>query len=235
VAKARLYCWLAVFAIGFHPGAAAQVYGSLSLGPAKVQDLNFRDRATADLLLDAGTAWHLSGAIGYRFSPAIRAELNLGYLDGSATGTFRQNIITIAACGITPSQPCLDARVRSDIKGKTALAMGYLDFPANGALTPFIGLGAGLGRQSLDVVGTARTTGTGPGTPFTVIYGGATSFAYRATAGLSFDFGPVAADLAYAYTRMGKPDLDARGAFVFFTFDRPLKVHALTATARFAF
>lgn len=214
--------------------ADAEMYGALSLGPAKIQDLNFRDRSTADLLLDTKSAWQLSGAIGYRFAPMFRAEISLGYLDGNARGMLQQNIVTIAACGITPNNPCLDAAVRADVKGTTALTMGYVDFATGGPVRPFIGLGVGLGRQSLEVTGSART-GNGPGTPFAVINGGDTEIATRATAGAAIDVGSVEVDVAYAYTRTGKPSLPARGALVFFTFDRPLKAHALTATARIPF
>ncbi|MBM3514398.1 MAG: hypothetical protein FJX59_11885 [Alphaproteobacteria bacterium] len=214
--------------------AVAQVYGSLSLGPAKVQDLNFRDPSTADLLLDAGSAWQVSGALGYRFSPLLRAELNLGYLDGDAKGRQQQNIVTIAACGITPNNPCLDAAVTADIKGTTALAMGFVDIPTSGPIVPFLGAGIGVGRESLDVLGTART-GAGAGTPFTVLDDADSGFAIRGTAGISIDVGSFQTDLAYAYTRTAKPKMTGRSSFISYTFDRPLRVHALTATARFAF
>lgn len=213
---------------------AAQMYGSLRLGPAKVQDLNYRNTATVDLLLDVETGWQLQGAVGYRFSPMFRAEINVGYLDADAEGTFRQNIITIAACGITPQQPCLAADVEGDIKGTTVLGMGYVDIPTGGAVTPFIGAGLGYGRESLDVVGRALTA-TGPGTPFTIMDDGDGGFVYRAAAGLSLDLGGVTGDVAYSYTQTEKPNLNGRGALVAFTFDRPLKVHAVTASVRVSF
>lgn len=214
--------------------AAAQMYGSLSLGPAKVQDLNYRDTATVDLLLDVGTGWQIQGALGYRFSPMFRAEVDVGYLDAEAEGTFRQNIITIAACGITPQQPCLAADVEGDVKSTTVFGMGYVDIPTRSAVTPFLGVGLGYARQGLDVEGRALAA-TGPGTAFTIMDDSDGGFAYRGTAGLAIDLGSVTADLAYSYTQTEKPSLAGRGALVAFTFDRPLKVHAVNASVRIGF
>lgn len=220
--------------LGMAAPASAQMYGSLSLGPAKVQDLNYRNTSTVDLLLDVDTGWQLQGAIGYRFTPMFRTEVNVGYLDADADGTFRQNIITIAACGITPSQPCLAADVDGKVKGTTVLGMGYLDIPTGGPITPYLGAGLGYGRQSLDVTGTTLIA-TGRGAPFTLLDDDDGGFAYRATAGIGLDLGKVTGDIAYSYTRTDKPKLNGRGAFVAFTVDRPLRVHAITATVRVGF
>lgn len=57
--------------IGIPSAAAAQAYGALSLGPAKMQDMSFRDPATGDLLLDVKTARHMSGTLGYHWSPLV--------------------------------------------------------------------------------------------------------------------------------------------------------------------
>ncbi|MDX2225102.1 MAG: outer membrane beta-barrel protein [Rhodospirillaceae bacterium] len=215
--------------------ATAQFYGSLGVGPAFVDNLSFRDPRTVNLLVDNGTAWTITGAVGYRFSPMVRTELELGYLDGSGKGTFQQNIITIAACGITPSQPCLDAAVTSDSKAKTAMAMGYLDIPTDTMITPYVGAGAGFLRQSLDVTGTART-GTGAGSPFTILDDSDTELALRGAAGITLDFGGnVEGDLGYTYTRASRPKLAGKGAFVAFNVNERAEVHAIKATARYKF
>lgn len=224
---------IALFAIAAAP-AAAQTYGTLSLGPAKVEDLNFRDPQTANVLLDVGSAWQASGALGYRWSDHLRTEITLGYLDANAKGTQSLNIVTIAACGITPATPCLTSAVRGDVKGVTALAMGYVDLSTDGPVVPFLGAGVGMARQSLEINAT-QTSGPSTGGPFAIVDDGDNAFAYRATAGLTFNLAGVDADLAYSYTRTAKPSLKGRSTFINFTFDRPLEVHAVTAAVRIGF
>ncbi|MCB2106781.1 MAG: porin family protein [Rhodobacteraceae bacterium] len=214
--------------------AQAQFYGSLSAGPAFVGDANFRDPATADLSIDYGTGWTINGALGYRFSPMVRGEIELGYLSADGSGPLTENILTIAACGNTPQQPCLDRDVDADLTAKTALASAFVDIPTGTAVTPYIGAGMGLMRQSLDIVGVGRTA-QGAASPFTVMDDGSTEFAYRGALGFAFDMGSMEGDIGYTYTRSSKPTLSGRSSFISFDYDRPVAVHAITAKVRLDF
>lgn len=225
---------LLLLAISVPSAAAAQVYGALSLGPAKVQDMNFRDPATADLLLDVKASWHLSGTLGYRWSPSVRTELSLGYLDGKITGAQRQNIVTIAACGLTPNAPCISGAVRGSVKNTTVLAMGFVDLVTPGPIVPYFGLGAGIGRESQDINATI-TSGPMSGEKFAIVDDGELEFAMRAAAGVTIDLGNVEADVGYTFTRMSKPALTGRSTFISFVFDQPLRSHAVSAALRFGF
>lgn len=75
-------------------------------------------------------------------------QLNLGYLDGKTTGAQRQNIVTIAACRLSPNTPCISGAVRGDVKNITALAMSFVDLVSPGPIVPYFWLSTGIGRET---------------------------------------------------------------------------------------
>ena len=164
-------------------------YGSIRIGPAFVEDMNFSDSTTADLGLNPKAGWSAGGALGYRFFDALRMECDLAYTANKLNGAFQQNVQTFAPCGEFPGTPCLDPTVDGDIYMLTGFAMTYYDFPLIGQIRPYVGLGVGFVDINLDV-GTSATLNDGPVSRFAIIDGSDTVIGYRGSLGLHTQSAP---------------------------------------------
>ncbi|MDX2143823.1 MAG: outer membrane beta-barrel protein [Rhodospirillaceae bacterium] len=217
------------------PTAAQEgFYGSLKTGAAMPGDLDFSDRATSDLRLDSETGWTLGGALGYRFSPLLRAELALDYLDADVDGSYRENVFAVP-CGTFANQPCLGPAVDGDVNALSGFAMGYFDVDTGTSLSPYLGAGLGFSRIGVDVNTTARLN-NGTSSPLAIVDDSDTAFGYRATAGVSYTLKAAMIDVGYSYTRHDKSSFAAKGSAVqAFAFRPRLDSHDIKAGVRLAF
>jgi opacity protein-like surface antigen len=208
-------------------------YAGLRVGRAVAADLAVQSPSVS-LELDGGVRWSVDGALGYRFWPAFRSELSIGYLSARYAGRYRENVVSIP-CGEVPSVPCIGAGVDADTEAWSAFAMGYFDLPVTERLGAYAGAGPGLIREAREV----RTTtlmNNGTSQPRTLLDGRDTELALRFGAGVIYRLGASEVDVGYSFTRAGKPEFTARGIGVqSFTFDSRLKSHVVAAGVRMAF
>jgi opacity protein-like surface antigen len=142
---------------------------------------------------DFDTTVVLDAALGYRFTPWLRAEALLSWrpsMDFSGQSNF---------IGAGNNQP-----VRGSLSSLAGFGVAYIDLPRIGSLQPFLGAGLGVARNRLGSMRyafpslSAEATTTTPG-------GSSTDLAYLLTAGLSLPLGErLDLDLAYRYTDLGQ-------------------------------
>jgi len=210
------------------------LYGSLSIGPAFLGAMNFAEASTANLNLNPKTGWVFGGALGYRLLENIRVEADVSYTAADLNGTFQQNVQAFVPCGEFEGNPCLAPTVDGDVDSFSALAMVYYDFPVNGPLKPFAGLGIGFADINLDV-GTRATLNDGPVSRYSIIDGSDTVMAYRGAVGASYNVGIADLSLAYAYTFTGRPSFAGQGTLVTFDFNRKLNSHSVRLALSYNF
>jgi len=191
-------------------------YGTLSAGAAESETMTFAQASTANLSLDPKTGWALEASLGYHVSDLLRAAVAFGYGMNALRGRFQENVVTIAACGNTPSFPCLSPDVTGDINTLDAFAMGYVDLPLGVVFQPYPGAGVGIVRADVD----AHSRGAmnnGTVSQFDLINANSSAMAYRGKVGFTLPIGLTEADVAYAYTVTDKLSLPGRGPNVTFT------------------
>lgn len=229
-------------ALGFAAVSAASAaepgpYVGLKGGAVSVEDMVFSDPTTADMTIDSKTGWLLGGVAGYRFANVpLRGELELAYQRNNIGGTYSENVLPIVACGNDPGNPCLSGRIDDGRLGATTFfGMGYFDIPAQGRLTPYVGVGLGMVHTSLE----AESDGSfnnGSRTEVTLIDDGDTVLGYRAAAGFAYALSSnVDLTLDYTYTRTDRPSLAGSSPVLSFDFDRRMNAHAVNAGVRLAF
>jgi opacity protein-like surface antigen len=152
---------------------------------------------------DFGTGHAFDGAIGYRFSPALRGELRLTHrsgfdFDGEA------NFLNVSG-----PQP-VDGSLRS-----TALfALGYVDLVRVGRVQPFFGAGVGLARNRIGDMRYAFP-GLGANASTTVSGGSHTGLAWMASAGVNVALeAGWSLDVAWRYADLGRIGTDHGGATI---------------------
>ncbi|MCP4233371.1 MAG: outer membrane beta-barrel protein [Aestuariibacter sp.] len=92
---------------------------------------------------DFGDSYFFEGAVGYKFTPMVRAELAYGYARGFE---FQGNA---RFAGVGDSQP-----VSADLKSQYFLVNTYVDFPEfelseTFRLQPYLGAGFGKSRNEV--------------------------------------------------------------------------------------
>lgn len=217
------------------PGHAEGFYVSGSVGAAMQADSDNTGATSADFetgnggALPAGTpiasgtsvGWKTefdngmsySAALGYQYSPAIRAEVQLtssksdvdthksvtlggGSIDGLDAGALTGSPDTL---GVTVADVVADGR--GDIKTTAVFLNGYYDFTNGSPFTPY--LGAGIGYAKTDV--TFSPSGVG------IINDDDSGFAYQLMAGASYAFDErwaVFGQYTYRSVEDGKYDVD---------------------------
>lgn len=208
--------------------------GSIHVGPAFVEDMNFSESTTADLSLNPKTGWAVGGALGYRFYDTFRVEFDLAYSSNELSGTFQQNVQAFVPCGEFAGNPCLDSSTDGDIDSLAGFATVYYDFPAVGQIRPYAGIGVGFVDIDLEV-GTRATLNDGPVSRFAIINGSDTVLGYRGSLGLTYPIGPADLNLGYTYTFTDRLNLAGQGTLVSFDFDRKMNRHAVAAGPTYRF
>ncbi len=209
-------------------------YGALRAGATEPATMTFAQPTTANLSLDSQTGWVLEGALGYHLSDLLRAEVAVSYGMNNLRGRFQENVVTIAACGNTPSFPCLSPDVTGDINTLGAFGMGYVDLPFGILFKPY--LGAGLGLIRVDANAQSRASmNNGTVSRFDIIDANNSVLAVRGKVGFTTSVGLADVDVAYSFTVTDKLSLPGRGPNVTFTFDRRMTTHSLTAGVTYRF
>ncbi len=183
---------------------------------------------------DFGEGAVLDAAIGYRFSPRLRAEALLSYrpdMDFAGEADF---------LNVPGRQP-----VSADMRSLGVFAVGYVDLPPMGRLQPFIGAGIGAAHNRIGSV-TYGFPGLGANAA-TVIRGGShTDLAYLVTLGAAVPLTDrLTLDIAYRYTDLGEVRTDSGTATIVRnsgtrTLDiagiqAELKTHGVMASLRYDF
>jgi len=160
---------------------------------------------------DNGTSY--SAAIGYRYTPSLRAEVQLtnsksdvdthksvtlggGSIDGLDAAALTGSADTL---GVTVADVVADGR--GDIKTTAIFLNGYYDFTNESPFTPYVG--AGLGYAKTDV--TFKPSGVG------IIDDNDSGLAYQVMAGLTYEFGErwdVFGQYTYRSVEDGKYNVD---------------------------
>ncbi len=92
-------------------------------------NLPTRDEGTLD------NAAVFAGALGYRFNPNVRTEIE---------GAYRKNDFDDTSLGVL---------LTGDTKITTGLINAYYDFANNSFVTPYVGVGVGFAHGTLDITG----------------------------------------------------------------------------------
>ena len=201
-------------------------YGSLRIGPAFTEDMNFAETTTADLNLNPKTGWMAGGLLGYRLLDFFRLEFDLAYTANELNGTFQQNVQAFVPCGEFLGNPCLDPTVDGDIDTLTGFAMAYYDFSMIGKVRPYVGVGVGFVDINLDVDARAALN-DGPVSRFSIIGESDTVIGYRGSLGLAYTVGAANLTLGYTYSSTARPAFAGHGTLVSFSFDRKINNHAV--------
>lgn len=221
------------------------VGGSVLLpGSTKVTDrdcagANSLIPCAADNKIDGDVGWLVGGAVGYRFTPWLRADVSLGYGQDTASGTR-------APVPPEVNTPSYHAKFTSF----GGFVTGYIDFagflaPGQlGGFEPFIGAGIGASRVRINEL-TFSNTGF-PGVQFNLPELETTKAAFKFTVGTGYRFDRHwALEVAYTYYDLGHVDTPAgtvtttpAGAFPPFQtngFDVRLRSHAVELGLRYDF
>uniref|UniRef100_UPI0025C0EB58 outer membrane protein n=1 Tax=Brevundimonas sp. TaxID=1871086 RepID=UPI0025C0EB58 len=205
-------------------------YGAIDAGYKFDHDIKAESSTTgASWKYDVNPGWAAFARLGYRFNPNWRVELEGGYRSGDI-GKIRAVSGTQGLCNLTPTTGACHSP-EGDIESTTLMANVIYDFGSSAwGIRPFVGLGAGVNRVSIDTIGNLRAN---RGSTFTAD-DSSTKFAAQALAGLSYAVGDRAnIDLTYRYLT-GDASFDSKtvgsgpGATNFGTWDGDYnKVHTV--------
>ncbi len=135
----------------------------------------------------------LDGALGYRFTPWLRAEALLSWRPQLAY-SGQSNFL-----GAGPSQP-----VNGAVESLAGFAVAYVDLPRVAGVRPFLGAGIGGARNHLDGV-TYRFPSIAAKASTTTAGGSSSGFAYLLTAGVAVPLSErLSVDLAYRFSDLGQ-------------------------------
>jgi len=212
--------------------AQAQVYYRVEVGYSQSTGTDLKDKDfansgvicgdplcnSAGSIKDVGSSYTLGAAVGYRFSPNLRADVALGYRPGYAID---------ATDGSGTS-------FKADVKSVSLMANGYYDFPLSG-WTPYVGAGLGFAQNKVDTVsfGGPGFSGTAPGGTKS-----GTAYALMLGAGIPLS-GRTTLDIGYRYIDLGKIEASSGTvtvngfAFPYAGADGKLTAHELTVGLRF--
>ena len=239
----KLKLLASVAAVGLLAAGAASAepngwYGAIDAGYKFDHDIKAESSVTgATWKYEVNPGWAAFARLGYRFNPNWRVELEGGYRSGDI-GTIRASSGTQGLCNLTPATGACHSP-EGDIESTTLMANVIYDFGSSAwGVRPFVGLGAGVNRVSIDTVGNQRAN---RGSTFTAD-DTSTKFAAQAIAGLSYAVGDRAnIDLTYRYLT-GDSSWDSAtvgsgpGATNFGTWDGDYnKVHTVTLGLRYSF
>ena len=199
--KLKLLVGGAAAAFAMSAGAASAEpdgwYGAVDAGYHIMEDGINAESSTngSNWVYEVNDGWAAFARLGYRFNPNWRVELEGGYRSGDI-GTVRAVSGPQGLCNFTPATgPCFSPE--GDIESATLMANVIYDIGGEyWGIRPFVGLGVGVNRVSIDTVGRLRQN---PGTNFTAD-DSSTKFAAQAIAGLAYAVGDRAnIDLTYRY------------------------------------
>lgn len=183
---------------------------------------------TATLPSSIGNSVIFGGGIGYRVSPAFRADITLDYLPSFKASGHLANASYIGTAA-------------ANVDSLVGLLNGYLDFNGLkpglfGAFDPYVS--AGFGFSDNDI---GAATGSLDSLPFRLSGNTETSFAWAVGAGLGYALSPrLTLDLSYQYRDLGEIQSGSTGTIRGSTgpvtpATADLRVHTVTVGLRYAF
>ena len=152
-------------------------YVTLGVGVSGVGDFSMQSPDAGAPLDKPGTNVVAGLAVGYRFSPAFRADIGVSYRPESDFNT-------------TDSQ--LGLNYATNLKSLRGFVTGYVDVAglmepgALGAFSPFVGFGVGLARNSLKDITVTDLTAPTNAQQFTISGEDHTNLAWKAVAGVGY-------------------------------------------------
>lgn len=138
--KTLLKALIILVAISQPALARAEFYLSGHVGGGRAGDTTIDNTTTADHRITHDLGFDLGVATGYALSPFLRLEAELNSRNGDAHRIDGENANS------------------GDFTGYTAMVNLYLDLANSSKVTPFIGVGGGLLRLSLDNLRTDSLT-----------------------------------------------------------------------------
>jgi outer membrane protein OmpA-like peptidoglycan-associated protein len=236
--KSRLLAGAAMAAAFAATGASAQVtsgfYGALDLGYHRPEGIETEstliapDQRRYDWTFDSEEDFAGFARIGYRLSPQLRVELEGGYRGGdvaSVRGAPRGANYPVGLC--TPgvirtaaASNCGDPSGSIEAYTLLANAIYDLNFLEFQRIVPFVGLGVGVTRLNVDVLGQFSNVvpsvvvgAVSPAIQNLTIDDEDMSLAYQGLAGLTFNATErLAIDLTYRYLSGSDLRFESRGS-----------------------
>jgi OOP family OmpA-OmpF porin len=222
--KFKLLAGAALAAVAAASGASAAEgwYGAVDLGyhmPNSLKADSSNNAANGQPYrwrFDQKDDWAAFARLGYQFNSNWRVELELGYRPGdidSVRGGPANSIVGLCAPGVirTAAAPAC-GKPGGELDVWTAMANVIYDFMPDSAISPFLGVGAGVNHTKVKTLGqfstvTGAVTAANPAIQNLVIDDDDTVFAYQALAGLSWKATDrLNVDLTYRY--LGGSDMD---------------------------
>ena len=233
--KSLILASSAAAALAMSAGAASAEpdgwYGAVDAGYHIIDDINTQSSVTGHhWKWDVNDGWTAFARLGYRFNSNWRAELEGGYRSGDI-GTIRAVSGPQGVCNTSTAPACHSPN--GDVTSTTLMANVLYDFgTSEWTLRPFVGLGVGVNRVSVDTVGRLRQL---PGGTFAAD-DSSTRFAAQGIAGLAWAVSDRAnVDLTYRYLT-GDMEFDGLPAATFGTLSADYdQSHAVTLGLRYAF
>ncbi len=208
-AKALLFSFSLLSTPGLAQSWDGQTYVTVQGGVAQQEGHDFITGGGAKVETEMKDGYVVVGAIGRQYGN-IRAELE---------GSYRANDVDSHKVG---------AATLAGSRGETTVLAGmgnlYYDIPTGGALTPYLGVGAGVAEVEFENYGT-NATGT-------VLDDSDTTFAYQGMAGLNYALnGNLSLNAEYRYFATSDAEVQSGTR----TSDVEYQAHNIIAGARYTF
>ncbi|MBW3560079.1 MAG: OmpA family protein [Proteobacteria bacterium] len=234
--KLKLLAGAALCGLFAASGASAQapngVYGAVDLGyhaPEGIEaesSSNAPDGRPYDWTFDGEDSFAGFARIGYRLSPQFRVELEGGYRGGEVESvrgsgnrgaSYPVGLCTQGVFRSTANPTCGAPQGVIEAHTLMANAIYDLNFSFFQRFVPFVGVGVGINRTNIDLVGQFSNVGTvtaaNPQFQNLVIDDEDVSFAYQGLLGLSYNATDrLAVDLTYRYLTGSDVDYISRGS-----------------------
>ena len=260
--KLKLLAGAALWGLFAASGASAQApngfYGALDFGYHRPEGIetessqNAPDGQPYDWTFDSEEDFAGFARIGYRLSPQFRLELEGGYRGGdvgSVRGSGNRGALyPVGLCtpGVFRSAAnptCGDPEGSIEVYTLMANAIFDLNFSLFQRFTPFVGVGVGVNRWGVDVIGQfsnvgGTISGTNPAFQNLVIDDEDVALAYQGLLGLSYNATErLSVDLTYRYLSGEDIEFLSRGSASLQPeiFSGPYNDSSLTLGLRYSF
>ncbi len=227
--KTALFAAAATLAIAPAAHAYQGVYGAIGAGLSYIGPDRDFESVSGPLLFDSEADYDngigVYTALGHEGAGGWRKELEFSYRNNDLRHLPGDGL------GFTG---WTEDTVDGDIQSMAFMFNLIKDFSSDSAVTPYVGLGAGLARLKAEYVGADPSFSGGFGS--LVVDDKAWQFAYQGIAGLAFELAEgLALDLSYRYFATLDPDFAGTLAGAPAEFEQEYNSHSLFAGLRWNF